>query len=161
MKSLLGVAAGCALAVMIACGGAQSKSAAPQMKPQTDGGGIPGGDGHRRAEIDKLDGDITAEMTKLGVQRPTPPPDACTSNCATAMATAVSHTQEQNPPDCKPGKGEVCTESCTLKTNICDNANKICRIAQELGGNDSYANGKCNEGDASCKAAEKRCCSCI
>ena len=159
MRGLIGVGVGCLLAVMIACGGAmKSPSAAPQMKP--DAGGEPAG-ANRRAEIEALDKTITDDMTKLGVQRPVAPPEACTTNCAQAMAAQEGATQATPPSTCTPGKSEVCTDSCTLKKSICDAAGSICRIAKDLGGNDAYANGKCNDGVASCKAAETRCCSCI
>jgi len=54
----------------------------------------------------------------------------------------------------------VCTDVCTIKDAICDNAEDICRIASELP-NDPWARDKCNSAKASCKEARERCCACI
>ena len=54
---------------------------------------------------------------------------------------------------------EVCQDTCSLKDAICDNAEKICRIANDLG-NDSWAEGKCESAKASCKEATTKCCEC-
>ena len=113
-----------------------------------------------RAELDQLDADISAQMARLGVERPAPPPNACTADCAEPMSTAAAAAVATDPR-CKPAKSEKCTESCTLKDSICKNAGRICEIASQLGGNDAYANDKCNSGTASCDAAKQRCCSCM
>jgi hypothetical protein len=53
----------------------------------------------------------------------------------------------------------VCGDVCNLADAICDNAESICSIAAELGG-DPWADGKCDNAKASCKEARKRCCDC-
>lgn len=160
--SLLGLALGGCLAVMIACGGATPKSAyqAPAAPDAIGAGAMPGG-GDRRAEIDRFDELITADMRVLKEQRPVPAPNACMTNCKATQMTSAAATAEPPANTCTPGKGETCTQACTLKKSICENAGNICRIAAEIGGNDAYANGKCNEGLASCDAATKRCCNCL
>ena len=142
-----GLLVGLAFAFAIACGGSAKKA---EMPPPPPGGDM-------RAEIDRLDGEITAEMQRMNEPRPDPQPDACVENCdpqRLAVAPAVED------PACKPASSQTCTESCTLKTSICQNAAKICEIAGKLGGTDAYANDKCNRGTASCDAAKKRCCNC-
>ncbi|HTE55521.1 MAG TPA: hypothetical protein VK698_31925 [Kofleriaceae bacterium] len=54
---------------------------------------------------------------------------------------------------------DVCQDICTLKDAVCDNAQSICRIAGELGG-DAWADEKCKSAKASCKEATEKCCEC-
>jgi hypothetical protein len=53
----------------------------------------------------------------------------------------------------------ACTEICDLAGAICDNAESICAIADELG-NDPWAREKCDSAKASCKEATETCCEC-
>jgi hypothetical protein len=55
------------------------------------------------------------------------------------------------PPECR--------DSCTLATSICDNAGRICRLAQQLAGDD-WAAGKCTDAGAVCRQATADCCGC-
>jgi len=100
-------------------------------------------------------------MMVLKEQRPAPPPTACVANCQSQQMTLATAATAPEAPTCKPGKSDTCTQSCALKKSICENAGNICRIAAEIGGNDAYANEKCNSGAASCDAATKRCCNCL
>jgi hypothetical protein len=52
-----------------------------------------------------------------------------------------------------------CTDLCSLADAICENAESICRIADELG-EDIWAQDKCSSAKASCKEAKKECCRC-
>lgn len=52
-----------------------------------------------------------------------------------------------------------CNDTCGLAENICENAERICKIAGELG-NDPWANEKCASAKASCKEAKETCCEC-
>ena len=54
---------------------------------------------------------------------------------------------------------ELCQDKCSLSDAICDNAERICDIASELGG-DPWANEKCKSAKASCKEATEKCCKC-
>src|SRR5204862_6889849 len=47
---------------------------------------------------------------------------------------------------------KTCQDTCSLKEGICDNAESICRIADDLDG-DPWADGKCKSAKASCKEA--------
>ena len=162
MRGLVGLGIGGLLAFAIACGGVKKDAMAPAAvasEPTAAGAAAPEG-ASGRGEIDALDGQITADMTALGQPRPAPPPSACVSGCAVPMSTAAKSAIEPDP-SCRPAKGDVCSQSCTLKDSICKNAGRICEIASQLGGNDAYANDKCNTGLASCEAAKQRCCSCL
>jgi hypothetical protein len=54
----------------------------------------------------------------------------------------------------------TCQDTCKLKDAICDNAEKICDLADELGEDDSWASDKCKSAKASCKEATEKCCDC-
>jgi hypothetical protein len=149
MKSVVGVVVGGLLALAIACGGGS--------KPQNVE--MPPGKQDARAELVRLDQEITAQMKQLNERRPEPPVASCVDHCQEPMATQA--TQAKALDTCEPPKTETCTQSCTLRTSICDNAGKICTLATDLGGNDSFANDTCNRGLASCEAAKKRCCNCL
>lgn len=170
-SAIVGTLAGALIAVvMIACAAAPSrvqKTSAPAATVQPDqvqGAQRPeppgGGATTPRGQIAALDQAITRDMQKLQLQRPPAPANACTESCAQQMATAVEATAT-TPADCKPGASEKCGETCKLKDSICTAAGNICRIANELGGTDSFANDACNRGNASCDAAKQRCCSCL
>jgi hypothetical protein len=152
MRAIAGVVVGAAFAFVIACGGAASKKV-------TEVESRPPPPGDPRAEIDKLDREISSLMQTLNEPRPAAPPLTCAADCAQAMSGAAE-TAVLKDPTCTPGASETCKESCTLKDSICTNAKRICTIASDLGGNDAYANDKCNSGSTSCEAAKKRCCSC-
>lgn len=66
----------------------------------------------------------------------------------------------QCPEQQEPPKTDECTDVCTLKDDICDNAESICRIADELG-DDAWAKGRCDSAKASCKQATDKCCGCL
>jgi hypothetical protein len=53
-----------------------------------------------------------------------------------------------------------CDDVCSLGDAICDNAERICTLADELG-NDHLAQEKCTSAKASCREAKQRCCSCV
>jgi hypothetical protein len=51
----------------------------------------------------------------------------------------------------------TCQDSCTLSDHICENAELICKIADELGKHDR-AQEKCTSSKASCREAKQKCC---
>lgn len=54
----------------------------------------------------------------------------------------------------------TCTDVCGLADAICDNAEQICILADELGKDDAWAQDKCSNAKASCRDAKKLCCKC-
>lgn len=52
-----------------------------------------------------------------------------------------------------------CADVCRLAGSICDNATRICHLADELGG-DAWAEERCEAASASCVRADARCCGC-
>jgi hypothetical protein len=53
-----------------------------------------------------------------------------------------------------------CNDVCNLSDAICDNAERICEIAVELGPDDKLGQEKCESSKASCREAKQRCCRC-
>lgn len=145
---------GIALGVVVACGGSKSAmrstaSPAPAAMPGTaDGAG-----GDPRAQITALDAEITADLEKLQLPRPTTPP------MTPPEAMSAGGIQATNDPTCTAPLTPTCGDACKLADSICENAGRICGLAGQLG-NDPWANEKCSSGTASCEAARKRCCNC-
>lgn len=156
----LGLAAGALCAIAFACGGAKSamapKSSSPSPMPER-AEGMHGG----HEEIDELSRRIDADLASMGLQRPAVPLAACIQPpCAAEALSAGMRPGYGVEPDCKPGAGDTCRDSCRLSDSICDSSGRICRIATELGGGDAYANERCASGKASCDEARTRCCGC-
>ena len=53
-----------------------------------------------------------------------------------------------------------CSDICILSDDICDNAEAICSLADELGKDDKEGQDRCASGKASCHEAKQRCCDC-
>lgn len=54
----------------------------------------------------------------------------------------------------------TCNDVCNLADAICDNAERICEIAAELGPDDKLGVEKCASAKGSCREAKQRCCDC-
>ncbi|HTL33936.1 MAG TPA: hypothetical protein VL326_12465 [Kofleriaceae bacterium] len=52
----------------------------------------------------------------------------------------------------------ACSDVCSLADAICDNAEQICILADELGKQDTWAQDKCTSAKGSCREAKKKCC---
>ena len=165
MKIAAGLALGACAALLVACGASQ-KSAMPVAAESTTSVAPPmASPGEQRETIDALDAEITASFTSFGIERPAPaamPALGCSPgvDCTPqTMSTGIDAPRED--ATCKPGSSDTCDTSCTLADSVCSNASKICTIAGELGGNDAYANEKCDSGKSACDRASERCCSCM
>jgi hypothetical protein len=142
--------------VLAACAGrhkaaAPAQAAAPAAAAESGAASVMGED--PKAEITRLDEDITVDRTRLGLDEPTP------AMIETAPTTAMGSKPAIEDPMCRPAKTETCTTSCTLSDSICTNADKICTLAQKLSG-DAWAAGKCAKANRTCEAAKKKCCGC-
>lgn len=149
MRGIAGIALelACAAAI-VACGASSMKApASPAVASPAPVG--------ERGELDALDAQIRADLDKLGLEPGAP---VCTG--AACDAVALGRNIRTVAASCEPKPSETCTDVCTLKDAICENAGKICRIAGELSGADAYANERCTAGNASCEAAAKKCCDC-
>ena len=54
----------------------------------------------------------------------------------------------------------TCNDVYSLRDAICDNAEAICGLADQLGKEDQQAQEKCTSAKASCREAKQRCCNC-
>jgi hypothetical protein len=161
VRSLIGLLAGASCMLVIACASTRQSSQAPAPTSTGAESVMMPGPASARDEIDRLDRAIDDELTKMGV-RPTPPPACVTAaSCAQEAPQPLSIKPAAEDPTCKPAAADACKDSCTLSDSICSNAEKICTIAKQLGGDDAYANEKCQRGTTSCQTAHERCCSCM
>jgi hypothetical protein len=71
---------------------------------------------------------------------------------------SVSEARRACPADHVVPK--TCGDVCSLGTAICDNAEAICGLADQLGKDDQQAQEKCTSAKASCREASQRCCTC-
>jgi len=151
-----------ALAAGLAACGAQQKPA-PVMPPHAaDAGAQPtaadAGMGSMtarpddvRAEIRRLDADISTRLDAGGVGVPTEAAVAAARAISMDAAKAVCTPAEPTPT--------ACADACTLGDAICDDAGRICKLADQLPG-DTWAADRCAAGKASCETARQRCCDC-
>jgi hypothetical protein len=65
-----------------------------------------------------------------------------------------------SPPEPAADAPAVCQDVCDLADRICEAQEDICKIAQELGPEDTWAQEKCDSAKASCEEARKRCMDC-
>jgi hypothetical protein len=158
VKALAGLALGAACAAFIACAAAPNKSATPSAAapPTAMETSAP------RAEIERLDREIAQQLAELGL--PTSQPPACAAGgCSGPTAEMMSSGVLPPSADatCKPAPTEQCQSSCKFSDSICDNAKRICVLANDLGGNDAFANEKCARGTESCQKSREKCCGCM
>lgn len=124
----------CVALVACAMGGKKAAQAPTQAQPpEAHTGAAPQTPEEKHARIEQLSGDITAQQQK----------QAATPSAPTPMSAG----------------SQACSDVCTIKTTICDNAKEICKLAGELQPDD-WATGKCNDANQSCSDATKRCTDC-
>ena len=102
-----------------------------------------------REEIQALDREIEAQLTSMGVRPSPPPPCVASASCAQVIPQALAIKPAAEDPTCKPAPSDSCKDSCTLSDTICKSADRICVLAQQLGGADAYANETCSRGNES------------
>lgn len=151
VKSLIGGALLCiaVAGLATACGGsAKHRHPAATKAHGTDpfeAGGARTFDDPRE-EIDYLFSEITALRRNNGM---------------TDMPTVEGPAPETLPqPMTASGDfSDTCSDVCTLAASICDNAGRICRLAEGLAPDD-WAEEKCTSADASCTEANDNCTEC-
>jgi hypothetical protein len=158
MRSTIGLVLGALLATLLACGAGAPKAVTtappPQAVPDSGAGG--GALPDLKAEIAQAEQQILADLQALQLS---PPPALAPGTAVTAMS--ATPTPPTTDPACVRSERDTCKTSCQLADSICNNASKICKIANDsLGGTDGWANGKCTSGNASCESARTKCCGC-
>jgi hypothetical protein len=155
---LAGLALGAACAVVVSCGGAKQMASPASVLAAPSAASTEG----PRQEIERLDREIDQQLGGLGLSSP---PPACAATAACPGPTAEQMGAGLAPPTtdatCTPAPSEQCQTSCQLADSICSNAKRICVLADELGGDDAYANEKCARGNTSCDKSREKCCGCL
>ena len=144
-RAALGLCAGLAVALAIACGAAPMQSAPAPVHA------VEGRPDNLHAQIEALDKDIGdreggAQLAPVGGA------EVSAAGAITMDAAAQVCTPPAHPSD-------TCGDACKLGDAICDDAGRICALADQLPG-DAWAAGKCASGKASCERARQRCCDC-
>ena len=103
-------------------------------------------------EIDRLYSEIRVFRSDMKMNLE-PPPSALNS----IVGKTVKEVQRVCPENHKVPA--TCDDTCRLSSHICENAELICKIADELGPQDR-AQEKCTSAKASCREAKQRCCNC-
>lgn len=150
--ALWGVLVGLGLAIAIAACASQSRAPAASENERSFG----------RAELDPRKQDIEklwGEIRKWRVERDMAPDPLLELTRRQDIIQSPVPKIRECPASDDPPKTDECTDVCTLRDDICDNAASICRIADQLG-DDEWARGKCNSAKASCKEATEKCCDC-
>ncbi|MBL4633310.1 MAG: hypothetical protein JKY56_05535 [Kofleriaceae bacterium] len=140
-----------------ACGGmskAQSNMAGASYKtnaPAAEAADLYSPEG-KRAEISRRFQEISQWRRQAG-QRPEPDQ----SEVDTAPeSVAVARTAESGSA---ATRSLSCQDICRIQDAICDNAESICQLADELG-DDEWAQDKCESSKASCEDAGDKCTDC-
>ncbi len=106
-----------------------------------------------RQEITQLWNEIREMRITAGM-----PADPLASDSSTVQPLSVTEIQAQEEhPD---PQTQLCIDTCKIEKSICKNATRICRLADNLGGNE-WAAEMCNSGKASCQEATKKCATCV
>jgi hypothetical protein len=143
------VAVACCAAIA-ACGGKQKSAAAPGAEATSAPQVMPASP---RDQIQELDDLIAADRGKLALEEPT---DAMLQG---APAQPLGAMPSSADPKCRTAASDTCKTSCTLSDSICSNADKICRLAQDMAG-DAWAQNKCAKANKTCEASRTKCCGC-
>ena len=135
----LGLGVGGAIAVLIACAG-------PQRATPSD----------RQHKLDAMDlrlSEIRQWRHERGMGI-----EPSTRNLISARAETIRQAKNVCPSNHVVPRS--CSEICILGDDICDNAEAICNLADELGKDDQEGQDRCASGKASCHEAKQRCCDC-
>lgn len=163
MSSTVRILLAASLTLLIGACAASKPAPAPASQAAP---GSAGEDPAARAEIARLWDELDGWRGQAGIAGdaiPTATPaeaEAASSMREPAVSSVAPAIQ---PPDAAcPAAGSEppqCRDSCTLATSICSNAERICRLAEDLAGDD-WAAGKCTDAAAVCRQATTDCCDC-
>lgn len=112
--------------------------------------------GAMRAEIDVLHRRIGELRTQAGHSRepaPSSPEEPMSDRSGDAETGETEHLRCTSYPG-------SCGDPCSLSAAICESADKICGLAEELSG-DAWAAEKCQSARKSCGEASALCCGCV
>lgn len=102
-------------------------------------------------EIDRLYSEIRVFRSDLHMEHLEPP----SPELVGIAGKSVKEVQRVCPENHKIPA--ACDDTCRLSSHICENAELICKIADELGPQDRSQE-KCTSAKASCRTAKQKCC---
>lgn len=140
----------CAVMLGACAAAAAPKTSAPSVNDSGAGLGDP------RGQIRSLDAHIDQQLGEMGLD---PPSDGDVTAAMVGPRTWAFPESTAIDTCATPPTGEQCGDVCTLTDAICDDAKKICDLADQLGG-DAWATQKCESGKLSCEKSTERCCEC-
>jgi len=158
VKTALGIVAGLACAAFVACSAGNKATVAP-MAPQNNAPASAGAHSAEpptsdpRGQIEYYAQQIDAQRKQIGL------PEAVLPMSTQPMSAVPTPPHAAEDTSCHAGASSTCHDVCTLSDSICDNSNKICKLADDLG-DDEWAAGKCASAKQTCTDAHKRCCEC-
>ena len=139
-----GLALGVIVAIAIACGGRRGPVDPPPPWAERQ---------HKLNEMDQRLAQIRQWRHERGIRAEVPSVD---------VNQWLGRTLPQAKNVCPDNHvvPKTCSEICTLSDDICDNAEAICAIADDLGKDDHEGQERCANAKASCHDAKQRCCDC-
>ena len=156
VRALL-MAACCTALVACASGSQKPASSAPPGALGPPGAASSAGESPLPASPHDQIEQLAQQIDTARVQLELPAPTAEAIGAAPAQPMgAVPAAQD---PKCRPAPTDTCKTSCELSDSICDNADKICKLAAELAG-DGWAANKCATANTTCEASRTKCCGC-
>ena len=145
------VRAACLFVVCVIAIACAAKSAPSTM--ETEPRQTRQGEQDPRTEIEKLSQQLEDERVRMHLGELSP------QAIQPAPVDPFSRAPSSKDASCHPAQSETCSTSCTLSDSICDNAKRICELAQSMAG-DAWAAGKCKRANATCTVAHDKCCGC-
>jgi hypothetical protein len=107
-----------------------------------------------KEELDYLFAQVEQQRVAMQLGEPQIEPGSQATPMTTPMPTS------KTDPTCKKAASETCQTSCTLSDSICENTDKICKLAADLQPDDD-ASTKCAKATKTCKSSHEKCCSCM
>jgi hypothetical protein len=153
------IAAALCMVVVAACAAGGKRAATSTAPESTQAPTMAGGSpdmASPKQQLDMLYDELEQERQSL--QLPEPQIESGTAP-PMPMATEPMPTSTTDKT-CKHAPSETCTTSCTLSDKICDNREKICKLAGELAGDQDAAD-KCTKATKTCKSSHEKCCGCL
>jgi len=126
----------------MSCGGASKRGAAVKTQSPAE-------------QIRQLEAQNNSLSQSLGIQ------PHVTETGTTDAGTKTTAVDPGRQPQVRPQpRASTCSDVCRITTSICNNADRICRIAREKLPDDDWARGRCEAANKSCTAAKARCDKC-
>ncbi len=146
MRVWLGICA--AALVATSCGGATKRGAVQaDSSPQGQIRALMGQNANYRQQLG---------MGQTAVENGSP--DSTTTAGTAKDPSSRPQVKTTSPPRVR--RASTCSDVCRITASICDNAQRICRIAKDKLPDDAWAQNQCTKATRSCTDARARCDKC-